>query len=86
MFVGELQSQSCNESQYARIKTFYWKQTKNNLQIDEDEFEKWAYQFRAASVALDDREEKLAEATDFIERDMVGTWQIFSIKCEMVGR
>lgn len=50
------------------------------LQIDEDEFEKWAYQFRAASVALDDREEKLAEATDSIERDMVGIWKIFNHK------
>ena len=72
MFVSELQSQSCSESQYARMKNFFGKQTENHLQIDEDEFEKWAYQFRAASVALDDREEKLAEATDSIERDMVG--------------
>lgn len=57
-------------------------QTNENLflQIDEDEFEKWAYQFRAASVALDDREEKLAEATDSIERDMVGIWKIFNHK------
>lgn len=40
-------------------------------EIDEAEFESWASRFRVASIALDDREEKLAEAADSIEREMV---------------
>ncbi|KAI5067311.1 hypothetical protein GOP47_0017839, partial [Adiantum capillus-veneris] len=40
-------------------------------EIDEAEFQSWASRFRVASVALDDRDEKLAEAADSIEREMV---------------
>lgn len=40
-------------------------------QIDEAEFESWASRFRVASIALNEREEKLAEAADSIEREMV---------------
>ncbi|CAM6101933.1 unnamed protein product [Calypogeia fissa] len=40
-------------------------------QISGSEYEKWAARFRAASIALDDRDEKLAAVSETIERDLM---------------
>lgn len=41
------------------------------FQLSLAEFESWSIHFRQASLALDDRDDKLAIAADIIERDMV---------------
>lgn len=38
--------------------------------IDEQFYNGWAEEFRAASLALEDREKRLAEAAEKIERDL----------------